>query len=361
MRQDKRIVSGRISCIPMTKSSPHGQNSLTKENRISLVIPNYNGSATLARCLEAALSSRPAPREIVVADDCSTDDSIKIIQGYPCKLVRLAVHSGASAARNAGARSCTGEFLFFIDADCLLQEHTLAAAHAALDASGDAVIGGTYTTTPFDRDFFSIFQSVFIHYSESRMRCPDYIAAHAMIIGSDVFRACGGFTEKFLPIIEDVEFSHRLRTAGYKLIMEPKILVQHIFNFTLLKSLKNAFRKSRYWTLYSLQNRDVLSDSGTASFGLKMNVSAFFLSVPLAALSPWSGSAVALAGVFSLFVVNVFLNRGLLRAFYDARGISFALLAALYYMCLYPLAVGGGAARGIMNFLRLRAGNRRSR
>ena len=87
----------------------------------------------------------------------------------------------------------------------------------------------------------------------------------------------GGFKENFLPILEDVEFSHRLRRTGFKLTMNPEILVRHIFNFTLIKSLKNAFRKSLYWTIYSLKNKDLLTDSGTASIELKFNVASFFL------------------------------------------------------------------------------------
>src|SRR5512136_807262 len=85
------------------------------EPTITLVIPNYNGSATIARCLEAAVASGLAAREIVVVDDCSTDGSVEIIRRYPCTLVRLDRHSGAGAARNAGARSANGEYLFFID------------------------------------------------------------------------------------------------------------------------------------------------------------------------------------------------------------------------------------------------------
>ena len=44
------------------------------------------------------------------------------------------------------------------------------------------------------------------------------------------------------PLIEDVEFSHRLRKNGCRLVVDPRIQVRHIFNFSLLRSLQNALK-----------------------------------------------------------------------------------------------------------------------
>jgi GT2 family glycosyltransferase len=322
------------------------------EPTITLVIPNYNGSATIARCLEAACASGLAAREIVVVDDCSTDDSIEIIRRYPCTLVRLDRRSGAGAARNAGARKATGDYLFFIDADCLLLDTTLPTARDAVRRQRDAVLGGTYTALPADSDFFSTFQSLFIHYSESRRPEPDYIAGHAMVIRASTFRATGGFPERFLPIIEDVELSHRLRRSGHRLLMVPGLLVRHIFHFTFAKSLRNAFRKSVYWTVYSLHNRDVLADSGTASLGMKINVLSF-LACAAVVLHALAAGAGPLLGALPLALGATFLaNRGLARACIAAKGWPFSIRAMLYYLFVYPLAVAAGAAGGILLFLR---------
>ena len=48
------------------------------EKLISLVIPNYKGSATIGKCLNAAFASQYGNFEVILADDCSTDDSIEI-------------------------------------------------------------------------------------------------------------------------------------------------------------------------------------------------------------------------------------------------------------------------------------------
>ncbi len=247
---------------------------------VSIIIPNRNGGNTIGACLQAALASQHPDFEIVVVDDYSDDDSVRVIEQFPCRLVRLTNHGGAARARNIGAQHGQGKILFFTDADCLLNEDTLTKASEALAASHSAlVVGGTYTRRPADDGFFNRFQSMYINYSETKHAShPDYIATHAMAISADSFRTSAGFSESLRPMLEDVEFSHRLRRQGIGLVVNPDIQVRHIFNFSLLGSLRNAFRKSMYWTMYSIGNKDLLADSGTASLELKANVVAYCLS-----------------------------------------------------------------------------------
>ncbi len=284
-----------------------------------------------------------------MVDDGSEDDSVTIIRKFPCRLVQLPHHAGASAARNAGAQKSRGEILFFIDADCLLMKDAVKQAVEALSAyDPETIIGGTYTKLPYDRSFYSVFQSVFINYSETKkLFNPDYIATHAMVIASGTFKKAGGFPEDFMPILEDVAFSHRLRRAGYTLVMNPDILVQHIFNFTFWKSMRNAVRKSKYWAQYSMGNKDLFVDSGTASVELKYNVLSFVVTacILMAGISTQSWTAALAAPL--VIIGNSLVSRRLLRAFYDAQGFSFSLCASCYYMLVYPLAVGFGSVCGI--------------
>ena len=329
---------------------------------ISVIIPNYNGGKTIGDCLEAVLASDYGEFEVIVVDDCSSDDSIEVIKRFPCKLVRLDRHSGAAKARNAGAWQSRGEILFFTDADCLLQHDTLTVASETAALEGpDVIVGGTYTLLPHDKRFFSRFQSVFINYSETKQAAnPDYLATHALAIHARTFRDNHGFAEDFLPILEDVEFSHRLRRAGYRLVLSPAIQVRHIFNYSLYRSLRNAIRKARYWTLYSLRNRDLLRDSGTASTELKLNVAAY-LAVALLLFTYFaSGNSVLLVPAAMVLATNAWVSRGLLKAFFRTGGLGFASAAALYYLLLYPLAVGLGAGIGAVKALGAGYGRRKA-
>jgi glycosyltransferase involved in cell wall biosynthesis len=325
---------------------------MTEARSISVVIPVRNGAATLARCLEAALASAYPRFEVVVVDDGSTDGTAEIAGRFPVTLVRLAARGGVSRARNAGAAASSGELLVFIDADCLLEPNALTVADAAYGRGAGArrVLGGTYTRAPHDRDFFSAFQSVFIHHFETKRAAPDYVAAHAMAIDAELFRRSGGFVEgTFIGIaasVEDVELSHRLRRAGCELVMIPELQVKHIFGFSLRRSLANAFKKARIWTAYSLANGDVLADSGTASWELKANVATGAAGALLATAAALTGHGWPLRLVPALLLANLLVSRRLIAAWRAARGPRFASLATLYWATLYAAAVGAGAALG---------------
>jgi GT2 family glycosyltransferase len=318
---------------------------------ISVVIPVRNGERALEDCLRAACAAALPDDEVVVVDDGSTDASAAIAGRHPCRLVRLAPGRGASAARNAGAAAARGDTLFFTDADCILGADTLARAAAALEAAGPrSVIGGTYETRPHDPGFFPAFQAVFVNYHETRrLEDPDYVATHALAIRAADLRDSGGFDEHFLPILEDVEFCHRLRRAGYRLRMDPQLLVRHCFGFGLPGSLRNAARKVRYWARYSLRNRDLLADSGTASRGLKAAgalAGLCWLSLAAAALLRQPALLLALP----LFVgAALAANGGLVRAFHRAGGPLFAAAAAGYLVLLYPAAIAVGAAQALLD------------
>jgi len=324
------------------------------ENLVSVIIPNRNGGATLGKCLEAVLASRYDNFEIIVVDDASQDNSITVIAQYPCKLVRLSQHSGAALARNKGAQHGRGGMFFFTDADCLLQHDTLALAAGTLASEGTAaIVGGTYTLAPYDRRFCSRFQSVCINYAETRHApAADYIATHALAISADSFRRHQGFAASPMPILEDVEFSHRLRRAGCRLVMNPAIQVQHMFDYSLLRSLRNAYVKSKYWTCYAIGNRDLLADSGTASVELKVNVFIYVCNGLLLAGYCVSGQTWLLLLMSLALAFNLFVNRGLLQAFQRAGGTGFMLMATLYYLLLYPAAVAAGALAGLGLYLR---------
>ena len=323
------------------------------EKRISIVIPNYNMAATVGKCLEAAFASEYGDFEVVVVDDCSDDNSIEVIEKYPCTLVRLKERSGTSIARNTGANNSSGDLIFFIDADCLVLEDTLSIINSAFSGLGpEVVIGGTYTSMPYDKRFCSIFQSVFVNYFETkRLEDVDYIAAHAMVIDSRKFRESGGFPDFYLPIIEDVAFGHKLRSMGCKLVMAPGIQVRHIFDFSFPVSIRNAFRKSHYWCLYSLRARDMFVDSGCASFELKADVALNFLSILFLALWALTQNILFLTPVAALFLLNIFINRGLIKAFHRTKGALFAVKAFLYYSMIYPVPIGLATITAILKHL----------
>jgi GT2 family glycosyltransferase len=320
--------------------------------RLSVIIPNHNGSAFVETCLKALFSAGPHFFEVIVVDDGSSDNSVEIISKFPCRLIRLEKQGGASKARNTGAKNSLGDALFFIDVDCVVQDDTILHAINAYDNNRNLVTGGSYTPIAFDDTFFSTFQSIFINYSELRTVEPDYIAGHAMVIGRDIFEKSGGFPEDFIPkLIEDVEFSHRLKRSGIRLIMDRAILVRHIFNYDLRKSLRNAFRKSKHWVAYSMSNRDFMADSGTASVELKFTVFCSFLIWFFSLFLIVAPDIFFLACIIIVFIIELAISRSLIRAFFREKGPAFGIKATLYYSMIYPLAVAAGGTAGMAYYL----------
>jgi glycosyltransferase involved in cell wall biosynthesis len=91
-------------------------------NKISLIIPVYNVEGYLKRCLDSVFE-QSVPMEIIVVDDGSTDQSPLIIEGYRHHshlIVVKQVNGGISAARNAGLKVASGEYIFFLDSDDML-------------------------------------------------------------------------------------------------------------------------------------------------------------------------------------------------------------------------------------------------
>lgn len=316
----------------------------------SIVIPVYNGTHTIDACLQAAGAIDWPRFEVIVVDDLSTDGTGEKIARHPVRHITLSKKGGASGARNAGVDAAKGEFVFFIDSDCVPPKDLLQKAARALREEGaDVVIGGTYTPLAHDHGLFSSFQSVFVNYSETKYREPDYIATHAMLMPMSVFRNHGRFDEHFLPILEDVELCHRWRRQGVRLVMRPELQVGHIFRFSLWRSLRNAYRKSRWWTLYSLRNKDYLKDSGTASVELKSNVVLWAIETLSLLLYLCTGLAVFAWLPLGAMALSVVLSRRLLAAYFrSGGGVAFALGCILYYLFIYPIPVALGTFRGLL-------------
>ncbi len=89
---------------------------------LSVVIPNYNNSKYIGTCLDSVLSQDYPIDEIVVYDDCSTDNSREILSAYAQKDSRIRLmlpdeNKGVSFARDTAIRSCTSEYVTTLDAD----------------------------------------------------------------------------------------------------------------------------------------------------------------------------------------------------------------------------------------------------
>lgn len=91
---------------------------------ISVIIPVYNASCYIHRCIESVLSQAYRKFELILVDDGSKDDSGVICDNYALQDNRVLVihqnNSGAGAARNAGLAKAQGEYIVFVDSDDMI-------------------------------------------------------------------------------------------------------------------------------------------------------------------------------------------------------------------------------------------------
>lgn len=89
---------------------------------ITVIVPNYNSGKYIARCLESLLKQKYKVSEVIVIDDCSTDESTDIVKKYMKKnsQIKLEINEenkGVSYTRNKGIALAKSEYLMFCDGD----------------------------------------------------------------------------------------------------------------------------------------------------------------------------------------------------------------------------------------------------
>lgn len=90
--------------------------------KISIIIPVYNVEKYLRECLDSCIKQTLKNIEIICVDDCSTDNSYKILEEYLQKDSRIRIfrqerNKKQGAARNKGLEMATGEYVWFVDSD----------------------------------------------------------------------------------------------------------------------------------------------------------------------------------------------------------------------------------------------------
>ena len=96
--------------------------------KFSIIVPAYNVESYIDRCLKAIKSQEYKDYEVIIVNDGSTDNSVKIIEKYLSdkrfKLINQD-NKGLSAARNSGIKKAIGDYLIFIDSDDYISDDLL--------------------------------------------------------------------------------------------------------------------------------------------------------------------------------------------------------------------------------------------
>ncbi len=223
---------------------------------VSVIIPNYNGEHFLKECLEALKRQTFDDMEVILVDNASTDDSIKLAKELyrEIRVIELHDNTGFAYAVNRGIEAAKGEYVLLLNNDTIVfpnfvkNQYKMIKGkpdvfscsalmiqnrnHELVDDAGDelSVLGWGFAP---DRDK-----------PVSGCGIPHEVfssCAGAAIYRKSVFDEIGLFDESFFAYLEDMDVGYRARLAGYRNLYNPYAKVYHLGSASS-GSRHNAFK-----------------------------------------------------------------------------------------------------------------------
>jgi glycosyltransferase involved in cell wall biosynthesis len=218
------------------------------KEKVSVIIPVYNGEKTLKMCLSSVLNQTYKNYEVIVVDNNSTDRTKEIIQHFKNEDSRIRYvfepKKGRGAARNAGVRAAIGVIISMTDSDCIVPENWIEeitqpirkGEEAAVMGFEKGIIGNYWTESIQEITQAHVQRSIYGKY----VNCLDTknFSIKTSLIKQLMFNP-------ELKALEDYELFLRLK-KHCKIRFLPEVLVKHYHKTSLLKVAKVNFERG-YW------------------------------------------------------------------------------------------------------------------
>lgn len=220
---------------------------------VTVIIPMHNEEHYIAQCLESALANDyPRDRlEILVADGMSTDRSREIVQNYAEKypIIRLIENQkiNQAAALNLGIQEAQGEIIVRMDAHTLYAPDYIRRCVELLRTTEAANVGGPQRAmgTNYISNAIAIALIIPFGIGDARFRYAEKeMWVDTVYLGAwrkSTLEALGGFNEEWT-VNEDYELNYRLRKAGGKILLSPKIRCWYFVRPSLRALARQYFR-----------------------------------------------------------------------------------------------------------------------
>jgi len=207
-------------------------------HRISVIIPVHNGSKYLPEAIHSVVQQQPAPLEILVVDDGSSDRSAEVAEafGTAVRVIRQE-HSGAGAARNNGVRNSTGDLLAFLDCDDYWSPAKLARQVACIERKPGVDIVFTHILNFYSPDL-SLDERTHVLCPNNPFPGP---VATTMLIRRSSFERIGPFAED-VAMGELVPVMARAHDLELEIEMIPEVLAYRRIHASNLGRIAKANR-----------------------------------------------------------------------------------------------------------------------
>jgi len=224
------------------------------EPTFSVVIPTYGRPDLLARCLGALAGLDPPSGgfEVIVVDDGSPSRLDPVVSEYD-RLLALRLcrkrNGGPASARNLGARVARGDWLVFLDDDCVPEAGWLLGFEAARVREPSGAAGGSIANSP-DDSIYSVASNLLLAYLYDYYNRPGatgrFYATANLACSRQTFLEMGGFDESFrIAAAEDRDFCDRWVERGHPMVFADVAVVDHAPNLSLRRFLRQHFNYGR--------------------------------------------------------------------------------------------------------------------
>ncbi len=327
-------------------------------NLISVIIPSYNSENTLISCVESVISNSYKHFEIIIVDDCSTDESWDLSNNiklkYPdfVRVHQMPKNSGPASARNAGAKISKGQFLFFLDSDACMRGDTLYCFIKSIK-DADAVVG-IYDYKPLNKGIVQHYKSMLNYYFFSRKGLILYEVFDSSRAGikSDIFDSIKGFNETLAwgMDYENEEIGYRI-FKKYKMVLDPSVRVFHNFP-GFIELIKTYFSRVSLWMQIFLQRKKfesggvTSSETGVASASLLVSLVLLLISI---LISVESLKIIFITGSVIFFLLYFYGYAGF---FLDVSKKKISYLPIFLFLNIFfTIIISFGAAYGALRWI----------
>jgi len=211
---------------------------------VSIVIPNYNGRFLLEDCLESIDKNSQKPKEIIVVDNGSTDDSLLFLKlNYPkVKVIKNIKNLGFAAAVNQGGKESSSGWVAVVNNDVVLDENWLAEIQKGitkykqknvgcfcglvLDRTGKKIEGKGLLYRIYGKAS-NIGNGTKFQNTGDKENYVFGSSGAAAVYSKRAVSKAGWFDNDFFAYLEDVDLSLRLQAKGFKTVFLPKAICYH--------------------------------------------------------------------------------------------------------------------------------------
>lgn len=166
-----------------------------KNIKVSVVITAYNAEKYIKKAINSVLNQTYKNIEIVVVEDCSTDNTLKFIKGlqksdlaFPINLVQHKENVGAGLSRRDGIKASTGDFIMLLDADDWLNKDYIEHLVDKQKETGADIVGGGITYCYEDTDKFKT-ETFGTTVSEGFQKFMDYNDGKIVFLNNKIVRS----------------------------------------------------------------------------------------------------------------------------------------------------------------------------